>query len=193
MPCHSCLLFGPETIGQRSACLARELLSGVLGRDLPPHNQGSPGRAASAAGSDSASRTTRWESAIRTVDALVSNSRQPYALVVRPADAMDDVYTVDFTLEGDCTDRKESPRYPIPGRSGSPERPFRAFTKRRFASRCFRRCCSIRVGLADGESLRAVARGARRPGGALAGEAGRGRELERVDPATPFARQLRQT
>jgi hypothetical protein len=49
------------------------------------------------------------------------------------------------------------------------------------------------VELADGESLRAVARGARRPGGALAGEAGRGRELERVDPATPFARQLRQT
>jgi hypothetical protein len=33
---------------------------------------------------------------------------------VRPADAHNDVWKADnFTLEGDCTDRKESQRYPI--------------------------------------------------------------------------------
>jgi hypothetical protein len=50
----------------------------------------------------------------RTVDALASNGRLPFALVVRPADAANDVWTVDnFTLEGDCTDRNESRRYPL--------------------------------------------------------------------------------
>jgi hypothetical protein len=50
----------------------------------------------------------------RPVDALSSNARFPFALVVRPNDAQNDVASVqDFTLSGDCTDRNETQRYPI--------------------------------------------------------------------------------
>jgi hypothetical protein len=50
----------------------------------------------------------------RTLDALPADGRFPFALVVRPADANHDVWTVDnFILEGDCTDRNESKRYPL--------------------------------------------------------------------------------
>jgi hypothetical protein len=50
----------------------------------------------------------------RTVDALAPGGQFGLAFVVRPADEMNDVSTVDqFTLEGDCTDRAGKTRYPI--------------------------------------------------------------------------------
>jgi hypothetical protein len=50
----------------------------------------------------------------RSIDALPSDGRFPFALVVRPADPKNDhVPLSGFQLEGDCTDRNESQRYPV--------------------------------------------------------------------------------